>query len=98
MDKDHIVAIAARGEAIKTNSTEFLWVCRGIKPPVLPPDKPLPSDAAVSPLQSQPRPLNSGGRHFPARTARCSPHLRVAPRNNSPTELGMGTKNNGIIK
>ena len=64
MDKDHIVAIAARGEAIKTNSTEFLWVCRGIKPPVLPPDKPLPSDAAVSPLQPQRRPLNSGGEAF----------------------------------
>jgi hypothetical protein len=34
MDKDRIDAIAARGEQIKTISTEFLWVCRGIKPPL----------------------------------------------------------------
>jgi hypothetical protein len=44
MDKDRIDAIAARGEQIKTNSTEFLWVCRSIKPPLLLPDKPILSE------------------------------------------------------
>jgi hypothetical protein len=38
-DKDRFAAIAARGEQIKTNSAEFLWICRGIKPPPLA-DKP----------------------------------------------------------
>jgi hypothetical protein len=28
--------IATRGEEIKLNSAEYLWVCRGIKPPLLP--------------------------------------------------------------
>ena len=36
MDEERAAAaIAARGEQIKTNSAEFLWVCRGIKPPLL---------------------------------------------------------------
>jgi hypothetical protein len=33
-------AIAARGEQIKTNSAEFLWICRGVRPALPPPDKP----------------------------------------------------------
>jgi hypothetical protein len=33
-------AIAARGEQIKTGSAEYLWICRGVKPPLPPPDKP----------------------------------------------------------
>ena len=45
MDKQRaaaIAAIATRGEQIKTNSAEYLWVCRGIKPPL--PDKPVAVD------------------------------------------------------
>jgi hypothetical protein len=34
------VAIAARGEEIKTHSAEYQWICRGIKPALPPPDKP----------------------------------------------------------
>jgi hypothetical protein len=34
-------AIAARGEQIKTGSAEYLWICRGIKPALPPPDKPV---------------------------------------------------------
>jgi hypothetical protein len=36
---DEYAAIGARGQEIQTNSAEFLWVCRGIRPPLLP-DKP----------------------------------------------------------
>ena len=36
-------AIAARGEQIKTSSAEYLWICRGIKPPMLP-NKPVARD------------------------------------------------------
>jgi hypothetical protein len=39
MDKERIHAIAARTEEIQTNSAEYLWICRGIKPPLLS-DKP----------------------------------------------------------
>src|SRR5262249_43369285 len=39
----------------QTNSAEFLWVCRGIKPPLLP-ERPL-ADPDADP-QLQPRPLN----------------------------------------
>jgi len=46
MDKDRLAAIAARGEQIKTNSAEYLWVCRGIKPPLLP-DKPVVTNPSV---------------------------------------------------
>jgi hypothetical protein len=38
-----IAAIAARGEEIKLNSAEYLWICRGIKPPLLA-DKPVARD------------------------------------------------------
>jgi len=41
--KDRIAAIAARGKQIKANTAEYLWICRGIKPPLLP-DKPVASD------------------------------------------------------
>jgi hypothetical protein len=34
-------AIAARGEQIKTHSAEYQWICRGVKPALLPPDKPV---------------------------------------------------------
>jgi len=43
MDKPRaaaIAAVAARGEQIKTNSAEYLWVCCGIRPPLLS-DKPI---------------------------------------------------------
>jgi hypothetical protein len=43
MDKDRaaaIAAIATRGEQIKTNSAEYLWICRGVKPALPPQDKP----------------------------------------------------------
>jgi len=36
---DRITAIGTRGEEIKTNSAEYLWPCRGIKPLMLA-DKP----------------------------------------------------------
>jgi hypothetical protein len=36
-------SIAARGEEIKLNSAEFLWVCKGIRPPLLA-DKPIARD------------------------------------------------------
>jgi hypothetical protein len=52
MDKDRaaaIAAIAARGEEIKTNSAEYLWVCRGIRPALLPPDKPVTHRNSSSP-------------------------------------------------
>jgi hypothetical protein len=35
-NKEQIAALATRGEQIKTNSAEFLWICCGIKPPPLP--------------------------------------------------------------
>jgi hypothetical protein len=75
MDKDRIAAIAAiaeRGEQIKTNSAEFLWVCCGIRPPFSP-GRPVLTDrgAADHPddlqLQLQARPL--------ARTARLTRKL-----------------------
>jgi hypothetical protein len=68
-----IIAIAARAEQIRTNSSEYLWVCRGIRPPLPPPDKPLPQQAvsigalAVNPTQPQLQPppsrprLSNGG-------------------------------------
>jgi hypothetical protein len=40
MDKDCTAAIAVRGEQIKTSGAEYLWFCRGIKPPPLP-EKPV---------------------------------------------------------
>jgi hypothetical protein len=65
MNKDRIIAIAARGEEIKRNSAEFLWLCCGIKPPLLPdPPKPIAKpgvDPAHPQLQLRPRPLNNGG-------------------------------------
>jgi hypothetical protein len=53
MDKDaHAVAVAAavakRGEEIKQNSAEFLWVCCGLRPPLLP-DKPVVTDSKIDP-------------------------------------------------
>jgi hypothetical protein len=50
MDKERaaaIAAIAARGDGIRSNSAEYLWVCRGIKPPPLP-DKPVTVDPNVN--------------------------------------------------
>jgi hypothetical protein len=59
--KEHIAAITARGEQIKTNSAEFLWICCGIRPPPLR-DKPVVADPSVDPehLQLQLRPLDGG--------------------------------------
>jgi hypothetical protein len=39
-DKDRFAAIAARGEQIKTNSAEFLWICKGVRPSLLPDKSP----------------------------------------------------------
>jgi hypothetical protein len=36
VDKDRITAMAVHGEQIKTKSAEYLWVYRGIRPPLLP--------------------------------------------------------------
>ena len=50
MDKDRIAAltaVAACGEQIKQNSAEYLWICRGIRPPPLP-DSPIRTDPGVS--------------------------------------------------
>ena len=52
MDKDGAAAIPARGEQIKTNSAEYLWVCRGIRPPLLP-DKPVATDPGGDPDHMQ---------------------------------------------
>jgi hypothetical protein len=69
-DAQKIEAIGARAEELKLRSSEYLAICLGIKPPLPPPDKPLPVDASISPVsqsQSQPqqqqRPPNrtSGG-------------------------------------
>jgi hypothetical protein len=61
MDKERAAALATRGEQIKTNDVEHLWICRGIKTPLLP-DRPITPDRGVNPahLQLQPRPLNRG--------------------------------------
>jgi hypothetical protein len=61
MDKDRIAAIAARGEQIKTSSVEYLWICRGIRPPLLPePPKPI-AQPGVDPEDRHLRRLNSSG-------------------------------------
>jgi hypothetical protein len=38
-----IAAIGARAEQIKMSSAEFLWICKGIRPPLLA-DKPVARD------------------------------------------------------
>jgi hypothetical protein len=38
-ERQRAAAIAARGEQIKTNSAEYLWICCGIRPALPPPDK-----------------------------------------------------------
>jgi hypothetical protein len=70
MGKDRsaaITALAARAEQIKQNSAEYLWICRGIRPPLLP-DKPVLTDPSVDPthlqLQLQLRPLNRVARQW----------------------------------
>jgi hypothetical protein len=57
MDKESIAAIAARGEQIKTNSAEYLWLCRGIRPPLLS-DKPVVTDPNVNSEDQHLRRLN----------------------------------------
>ena len=52
MDKARADAIAARGEQIKQASAEYMWICRGIKPPPLP-DKPVAVDPGVDPHRLQ---------------------------------------------
>jgi hypothetical protein len=50
MDKDRIDTIAAAapsGEQIKTNSAEYLRICRGTRPPLLP-DKPVVTDRSAA--------------------------------------------------
>jgi hypothetical protein len=34
-----IAVVAARAKQIRTNSSEFLWICRGIKPSLSPPGR-----------------------------------------------------------
>ena len=60
MDKQRAAALAPRSEQIKTNSAEYLWICRGIRPALLP-DKPVGTDRSIDPehLQLQAR-LPSG--------------------------------------
>jgi hypothetical protein len=53
-NKERIAGIAARREQIKTNSAEYLWICRRVKPPLLP-NKPVVNDPKVDPEQLQVR-------------------------------------------
>jgi len=47
-----LAAIAPRGEQIKTNNAEYLWICCGIRPPLLP-NKPVVADPSVNPEHLQ---------------------------------------------
>ena len=47
MNKERLDAIAVRGEQIKTQSAEFLWICFGVRPPLLP-DKPVIADRTAA--------------------------------------------------
>ena len=51
-NKERIAGIAARREQIKTNSAEYLWICRRVKPPLLP-NKPVVADPSVNPEHLQ---------------------------------------------
>lgn len=62
MDNDRIAAIATvatRGEQIKSNSAEYLWICCRIKPPL--PDRPVVADPSVNPEQLQVQLRRRGG-------------------------------------
>jgi hypothetical protein len=66
MDKDAhaaavAAAVAARGEQIKTASAEYLWICCGTKPPLLP-DKPADLKVAPEQLELQQRLLSGTAR------------------------------------
>jgi hypothetical protein len=52
MHRDRIHAIAARTEEIQTNSAEYLWICRGIKPPLLA-DRPVATRNSRSPASTE---------------------------------------------
>lgn len=54
-----ILAIGTRGEQIKTTSAEYLWICRGVRPPPLP-DKPVTADPRVNSDDQHLRRLNGG--------------------------------------
>jgi hypothetical protein len=43
-ERQRAAAIAKRAEEIRTNSAEFQWICRGVKPALPPPDKPVVID------------------------------------------------------
>ena len=63
MNKDRaasIAAIAVRGEQIKQNSAEYLWVCCGVRPPLLP-DRPVVADPSVNPEHLQVQLCRRGG-------------------------------------
>jgi hypothetical protein len=50
MDKNRAAAVAAigeRGEQIKINSAEYLWICCGVRPPLVP-DKPIITDRSAA--------------------------------------------------
>ncbi len=53
---ERAAAITARGEQIRQASAECLWICCGIKPPLLP-DKPVGTNTNVAPEQLRLRPL-----------------------------------------
>jgi hypothetical protein len=60
MDKQRaaaIEAVAARDEQIKTHSVEYLWVCHGVKPPLLP-NTPVVTESKSIGLQLQLRLLD----------------------------------------
>ena len=38
-ERQRAAAIAKRAEEIRTQSSEYLWICRGVKPALPPPDK-----------------------------------------------------------
>jgi hypothetical protein len=54
-------AIAARGEEIKLNSAEFLWLCKGIRPPLLP-NKVVVDPKLAAHLQERFRPATLRGK------------------------------------
>jgi hypothetical protein len=68
MDKDCTAAIAVRGEQIKTSSAEYLWFCRGIKPPL--------AAGQAGPERSATTTTAPAERHHACNEARYSPMIR----------------------
>ena len=57
-NKEQIAALAARGDQIKTNSAEYLWICCGTPAAAAGYAGPHRSSVNADHLQLQPRPLN----------------------------------------